>query len=115
MSNATLPSILDWKDALTSIGLKESHVTNEFIATLKEHAISFSALNDDTFQGYWQGSTEDEAGIKIAKEFSVLHSNQEFLLSAINWSAAWHSLKTDERYLLVRTKEADTWALFMPK
>jgi hypothetical protein len=70
-------------------------------------------LIDESFQDYWQGSTEYEAGAKVADEFSELNPIQEYLRPAIDWEAAWHNLKTKERYLLIKTNEADTWALFM--
>ncbi len=115
MLTATSSVFLDWKDSLTSIGLKECHVTDDLIRTLVEHSFSSSEIYDENFQGYWNGSTEDEAGIKVAKDFSSLNPLQEFLEPAIDWVAAWQNLKTNERYLLVKTNEADTWVLFMPE
>lgn len=115
MFTAPSPSFTDWKNALISIGLKEAHVTDDLIGILAAYEFSPSKLYHDTFQSYWKGSTEEEAGIKVAKDFSSLNSLQEFLKPAIDWAAAWHSLKTNERYLLIKTNEADTWALFMPE
>lgn len=115
MFTAPSPSFLDWKNALTSIGLRDSHVTDDLIVILQAHGFTLSELVNESFQNYWLGSTEDEAGIKVAKDFSSLNPLQEFLEPAIDWAAAWHSLKTNERYLLIRTNETDTWALFMPE
>ena len=115
MFTAPSPSFLEWKNALTIIGVKESHITDDLIGILQAHGFSLSTLFDETFQSYWEGKSEDEAGIKVAKDFSSLNPLEEFLEPAIDWTAAWHSLKTNERYLLVKTNEADTWALFMPE
>ena len=115
MFTAPSPSFTDWKNTLTNIGLKEEHVTDDLVGILQAHGFSISSLMDDSFQGYWQGSTEYEAGSKVASEFSELNPIQEFLRSAIDWEAAWHKLKIYERYILIKTNEADTWALFMPR
>jgi hypothetical protein len=115
MFTAPSRSFLDWKNALTSIGIKESHVTEEFVGVLTAHEFTPSTLYSDTFQNYWEGTTEDEAGIKVAKDFSSLNALQEFLEPAIDWVAAWHNLKINERYYLIKTNEPDTWALFMPE
>jgi hypothetical protein len=115
MLTAPSPGFLDWKNALASIGLKESHITDDLVVILQAHGFTLSSLVDESFQSYWQGKDEGEAGVKVAKDFSSLNPLQEFLRPAIDWEAAWYNLKTNERYLLIKTNEPNTWALFMPE
>ena len=69
-------------------------------------------MTDESFHGYYLGASESEAGSVIAKEFSSLNPLQEFLNPIIDWEQAWHSLKTMERYILIKTNDKDVWALF---
>jgi hypothetical protein len=115
MLTAPSPSFFDWKNALTSIGLKDSHVTDDLIGILTAYGFDPSKLFDESFKNYWEGNTEEEAGAQVAKEFASLNILQEFLEPAIDWVAAWYMLKTTERYILVKTNQSKTWALFMPE
>ena len=115
MFTAPPPSYVAWKKVLTSIGLKESHVTDDLVGILMAHGFKLSELFEDTFQNYWEGDTEEDAGIQVAKYVASLSVLQEFLEPAIDWVSAWYALKNSERYLLVKTNEAKTWALFMPE
>ncbi len=92
--------------------MKGTHVTDDLIGILTAHDFSPSNLSEESFQDYWRGATEYEAGCKIAKDFASLSILQEFLEPSIDWEAAWYNLKVNERYLLVKTNEAYTWALF---
>ena len=113
MFTAPSPSFTDWKNTLTNIGLKEEHVTDDLIGILQAHGFTLSSLVDESFQSYWQGKDEGEAGVKVAKDFSSLNPFQEFLRPAIDLEAAWYNLKIYERHMLIKTNEADTWALFI--
>lgn len=113
MLAAPIPSFTDWKDVLVTIGLKEPHVTDDLVTILAAHNFTPSTIMDESFQGYFNGSTEHEAGEVVARQFASFNDLQLFLEPIIDWSKAWDSLKTMERYILVKTNEANTWALFM--
>jgi hypothetical protein len=49
MFTAPSPSFLDWKNALTNIGLKESHVTDDLIGILEAHGFSASTFMREYF------------------------------------------------------------------
>lgn len=106
------PSFTDWKNVLVTIGLKEPHVTEDLVTILGAHNFTPSTMTDESFHGYYLGASENEAGSIIAKEFSSLNPLQEFLNPIIDWEQAWQSLKTMERYILVKTNDKDVWALF---
>ena len=113
MFTAPAPSFTDWKKALLNIGLKEAHITDDLIVILSAYGFRISSINTESFQGYYSGASEHEAGMIVAQEFASLNSLQEFLMPIIDWEQAWDSLKMMERYILVKTKELNTWALFM--
>lgn len=113
MFTAPAPSFTDWKKVLLNIGLKEAHITDDLIVILSAHGFRITSINTESFQGYYSGASEHEAGTIVAQEFASLNSLQEFLMPIIDWEQAWDSLKMMERYILVKTKELNTWALFM--
>lgn len=113
MLAAPIPSFIDWKDVLVNIGLKEPHVTDDLVTILAAYNFTPSTMTDESFQGYFKGSTEHEAGEVVARQFASLNSLQEFLEPIIDWAKAWDSVKTMERYILVKTNELNTWGLFM--
>jgi hypothetical protein len=105
-------SLTSWKYVLLTIGLKEPHITDDLIAILAAYEFKQNEIREDSFRGYYQGSTESEAGILIAQECAVLNPLQEFLRPIIDWEQAWERLKTMERYILIKTNEKGVWALF---
>lgn len=113
MSIAPPCSFAEWKEPLLYLGVKEQHITDDLISILTAHGLKAKTINDDSFHGYFMGSTEHEAGELVARQFSSLNPLQEFLEPIIDWARAWESLKTMERCILVKTNEPDTWGLFM--
>ena len=112
MLTSQAPSFSQWKQALRLIGLKEAHITDDIAGILSAYGFTPTSITDESFQGYYSGESECAAGITVAKEFSSLNTLQEFLHSAIDWEQAWKSLKLTEGYILLKVKEANTWALF---
>jgi hypothetical protein len=106
-------SFAEWKKPLLCIGIKEEHITDDLIVILSAYNFKADTINDESFQGYFSGTTEHEAGEVVARQFASLNSLQEFLEPIIDWAKAWDSVKTMERYILVKTNELNTWGLFM--
>ena len=105
-------SLASWKQALLTIGLKEPHITDDLVTILSAYEFKQNEIRKDSFRGYYQGATENEAGISIAQEFAILNPLQEFLRPIIDWEQAWERVKIMERYILIKTNEKDVWALF---
>jgi hypothetical protein len=106
-------SFADWKKPLLYIGIKEEHITDDLIGILSAYDFRSDTINDESFQGYFSGTTEHEAGEVVARQFASLNDLQLFLEPIIDWAKAWDSIKKLERYILVKTNEANTWGLFM--
>ena len=113
MFTSSAPSFAAWKKPLLYIGLKEEHITDDLVGILSAYNFKSDTINDDSFQGYFSGATEHEAGEVVARQFASLNSLQEFLEPIIDWAKAWDSIKKLERYILINTNELNTWALFM--
>lgn len=112
-TTAKADSFSAWLEALKNIRVTESDVTEDMINFLAANDFTPETINDDCFQGFFNGSSESEAGKEVAKSFSELHMGQEFLVTAIDWNMAWHNLKTGAGYVLTRTERKGVWALFV--
>jgi hypothetical protein len=101
-----------WKEVLQGIQVKAEHVTEDLVAALAAYEFDASSLTRRSFAGYFQGVDELEAGMAVAKDFSMIDGVGDFMESAISWSTAWRNLKK-EGYVLVRVNEPCLWALFV--
>ena len=112
MTTATLAT---WASALTQIGFDQSAITEDLTSSLSAHDITPVTLNDESFQGFFHGESESEAGMNVAREFAALNELQWFLRSAVNWEQAWQAIKQREGYTLIPTTTEKGWALFYTK
>jgi hypothetical protein len=103
---------LQWTEALESIGVNKSNITDDLVSRLAANEFDPKTLNDESFLGYYKGDDELNAGITVAKEFAMVDGLQEFLKPAIDWGKAWSVLVNNEGYLLIPTNEPSHWALF---
>jgi len=113
MLTSSDPVFAAWKKPLHYIGIKEEHITDDLVGILSAYNFKADTINTESFQGYFVGSTEHEAGEQVARLFASLNSLQEFLEPINDWAKAWDSIKKQERYMLIKTNEANTWGLFM--
>lgn len=111
MTTTQKVSFGSWKHALSSIGVDADLVTPHFVSLLSVHGLSPSTLSSESFCGCFEGHSELEAGISVAKQLAGLHSMQAFLETAIDWSKAWENLRDHEGYVLACVSDG-SWLLF---
>jgi hypothetical protein len=112
MFTAPSSSFLEWKNALTNIGIKDGHITEELISALSALDLTVTDFNYDSFHGYFSGCSEEEAGITVAKDWAELSTDQEFIGTHVNWHSAWRSLQSLASLFLIKVSPTE-WALFM--
>jgi hypothetical protein len=110
MFTAPSSSFLEWKNALTNIGIKDGHITEELISALSALDLTATDLNYDSFHGYFSAISEDQAGAAVAKDWAEISSDQDFIQEHVDWLAAWRTLSSLGSLFLVRVSD-DEWAL----
>lgn len=112
MTTTDVDTLADWSEVLVDIRVKPEDVNLELVMVLEACNLKPSDLGDESFQGYYEAETEEEAAEMITREMAALNMLQEFLDSCIDWTKAWEVLKSQERYYLHKSADGKSWGLF---
>lgn len=112
MAETITDQMADWSQALIEVGVKPADITVALVNEMVSRNLKASDIGDGSFDGYYPGTTEEEAGVTIAKTLAGLHMLQEFIEECVDWEKAWKVLQEEEGYFLVKSVEQNYWGLF---